>query len=84
MELDGVDSKLTRKFIQKVWDRLDELNIPFTMHWGKFNFGLTPALMQKMYGEKLTRWKSCRKQLLSADTQKVFTNQFMVNCGLTD
>jgi hypothetical protein len=84
MELDGVDSKLTRKFIQKVWDRLDELNIPFTMHWGKFNFGLTPALMQKMYGEKLTTWKSCRKQLLSADTQKVFTNQFMVNCGLTD
>lgn len=84
MELDGVDSKLSRKFIQKVWNRLDELNLPFTMHWGKFNFGLTPALMQKMYGGKIGKWKSCRNQLLSADVQKVFTNQFMVKCGLTD
>ncbi len=84
MELDGVDSDLSRRFIEKVWTRLDELNIPFTMHWGKFNFGLTPVLVNKMYGEKVTRWKSCRKQLLSDDVQKVFTNKFMIQCGLSD
>jgi hypothetical protein len=84
MELDGVDSKLTRTFIQKVWDRLEELDIPFTMHWGKFNFGLTPALMEKMYGDKIVKWKSCRNQLLTDDVKKVFSNQFMIRCGLAD
>ena len=84
MELDGVDSQLSRTFIQKVWSRLEELDIPFTMHWGKFNFGLTPELVQKMYGDNLAKWKSCRKLLLSEDVQKVFTNNFMVQCELSD
>lgn len=84
MELDGIDSKLSRVFIQKVWDRLDELSIPFTMHWGKFNFGLTSKLVQKMYGDNIVKWKSCRKSLLSDEAQKVFTNNFMVQCGLND
>ncbi|MEO8823982.1 MAG: FAD-linked oxidase [Ginsengibacter sp.] len=84
MELDGVDSKLSRTFIQKVWNRLDELNIPFTMHWGKFNFGLTSELIGKMYGDKIAKWKSCRSQLLTTGVQKIFTNNFMVQCGLTD
>ncbi|HWH62539.1 MAG TPA: hypothetical protein VNS50_04675, partial [Ginsengibacter sp.] len=82
MELDGVDSQLSRTFIQKVWARLDELSIPFTMHWGKFNFGLTPELLNKMYGDNLTKWKACRNSLLSDAAKKVFTNNFMVQCGL--
>jgi hypothetical protein len=85
MELDGVDSQLSRTFIEKVWNRLDELSIPFTMHWGKFNFSLNPSLLQKMYGnEKIEKWKNCRKLLLSAETRKVFTNNFMKQCGLDD
>jgi FAD/FMN-containing dehydrogenase len=84
MELDGVDSKLSRIFIQKVWTRLEELAIPFTMHWGKFNFGLTPDLVQKMYGDNLLKWKSCRASLLVEEVRKVFTNNFMNQCGLTD
>jgi hypothetical protein len=84
MELDGVDSHLSRTFIQKVWQRLDELNIPFTMHWGKFNFGLTSNLLKKMYGNKLEKWKSCRKLLLSDAVQKVFANNFMQQCELCE
>ena len=84
MELDGVDSQLSRTFIQKVWDRLEALSIPYTMHWGKFNFGLNPALISKMYGDNIAKWKSCRDSLLSADAKKVFTNNFMVQCGLSD
>ncbi len=84
MELDGLDSKLSRTFIQKVWARLQELSIPFTMHWGKFNYDLNPELLQKMYGENLVKWKACRKSLLSNEAQKVFANDFMVQCGLSD
>ena len=84
MELDGVDSELSRTFIRKVWAKLEELSIPFTMHWGKFNFSLTPELLQQMYGDNLLKWKACRKLLLSEDAQKVFTNNFMLQCGLND
>lgn len=82
MELDGVDSQLSRTFIEKIWAKLQELNIPFTMHWGKFNFGLNPGLIQTMYGDRLAKWKACRNSLLSDDVKKVFTNNFMVQCGL--
>lgn len=85
MELDGVDSQLSRTFIEKVWTRLDELSIPFTMHWGKFNFSMNPPLLQKMYGdEKIATWKNCRKVLLSDEACKVFTNNFLMQCGLAE
>jgi hypothetical protein len=84
MELDGVDSHLSRVFIQKVWSRLEELSIPFTMHWGKFNFSLKPDLLQKMYGDNIIKWKAYRKALLTDEVQKVFTNTFMKQCGLSE
>jgi hypothetical protein len=84
MELDGVDSDLSRTFIQKVWAKLEELSIPFTMHWGKFNFSLTPELIQTMYGDNVTKWKACRNSLLSDAAKNVFTNNFMIQCGLND
>ena len=82
LELDGVDSQLSRTFFTKVWARLEELSIPYTLHWGKLNFNLNPDLLQKMYGENIIKWKECRKSLLSDEAQKVFTNNFMVQCGL--
>ena len=84
LELDGVDSQLSRTFFKKVWDRLEELDIPYTLHWGKINFNLNPQLIQKMYGNKLDRWKACRRTLLTAEVQKVFNNNFMAQCGLDE
>jgi hypothetical protein len=82
LELDGIDSKLTREFLQRAWDLLDALKIPFTMHWGKVNFGLTVERVKTMYGNKLDDWLSARNQLLDAPTRAVFTNKFMEQCGL--
>jgi hypothetical protein len=84
LELDGVDSGISRNFFEKVWSRLEELDIPFTLHWGKINFILNPALVQKMYGDNVAKWKECRNQLLSEKSKRVFTNAFMVQCGLAD
>ena len=85
IELDGVDSKLSRAFFSKIWDCLEELSIPYTLHWGKINFNLTPALINKMYGAAtVTKWKKCRKSLLNEKSRKVFTNDFMIKCGLAD
>ena len=83
LEMDGVESKSSRNFFKKIWDRLEELNIPYTLHWGKVNFNLDPIRIRRMYGDSVVdKWIDCRKQLLDIPTQKVFTNDFMLNCGL--
>jgi hypothetical protein len=83
MELDGVDANASRDFCKKVWSRLEALNIPFTEHWGKFNFNLNEALIRKMYSDaNVNKWIACRHQLLNEAARKVFTNGFLQKCGL--
>ena len=82
VELDGVTSALTDAFLQRLWDRLDEMRIAYTMHWGKVNFGLTEARVRTMYGGGVDTWLRARQQLLDAPTRAVFTNAFMHQCGL--
>jgi FAD binding domain len=83
LELDGVDSATSRNFYQKIWDRLEELQIPYTLHWGKINFNLDGPRVRRMYGDtNVNKWLTCRHTLLDEATRKVFTNQFMKQCGL--
>ena len=84
LEMDGVDCNESRAFFQKVWDSLEAMNIPYTVHWGKFNFNLNIDRIKKMYGEtNLDKWSNSRNQLMDTTTQKVFTNDFMKQCGLS-
>ncbi|PWT99224.1 MAG: FAD-linked oxidase [Bacteroidetes bacterium] len=83
MELDGVDSDVSRRFFSKIWERLEELAIPYTLHWGKFNFNLNPGRVRQMYGDvAVDKWIACRNKLLDADSKKVFTNNFIQSIGL--
>ncbi|KAA1246964.1 FAD-linked oxidase [Aquimarina sp. RZ0] len=83
LELDGVDSGVTRNFYQKIWNRLEVLNISYTLHWGKINFNLNFDRLQKMYGAATVQhWIDTRNQLLDKNTRKVFTNNFIERCGL--
>jgi hypothetical protein len=81
--MDGVDSKVSRKFFEKIWNRLEELNIPYTLHWGKINFNLNPQRVRAMYGDAaVDKWIASRNRLLDAPARKVFTNKFTQQCGL--
>ena len=83
LEMDGVDSKLTRDFFKKIWLRLEELNISYTMHWGKINFLIDADRVARMYGNAaVDKWINCRHQLLDEATRKVFSNEFMQICKL--
>jgi hypothetical protein len=83
LELDGVDSNVSREFFEKVWDRLEELHIPYTLHWGKINFILNPERIRTMYGDAaVNKWIASRNFLLDVASRKVFTNKFMEQCGL--
>ncbi|RIV18057.1 FAD-binding protein [Fibrisoma montanum] len=83
LELDGIESTPTRQFLQKTWNRLETLGIPYTLHWGKVNFNLDAQRVRNMYGDaSVDAWLLARNQLLDNDTRKVFTNEFMERCGL--
>ncbi|MCK8492848.1 FAD-binding protein [Spirosoma sp. RP8] len=83
LELDGVESSLTRQFLQRIWTRLETLDIPYTQHWGKVNFNLDGDRVRRQYGNKaVDDWIVARQHLLDAPTRAVFTNEFMERCGL--
>ena len=83
LEMDGVDSDASRAFYQRVWNRLEQLGIPYTLHWGKINFNLTADRIREMYrNEKVEQWLMSRNSLLDEESRKVFTNQFMERGGL--
>jgi hypothetical protein len=66
-----------------VWLTLEEVDIPYTLHWGKMNFILNRERVINMYGEeKVKSWVKCRHDLLNESARKVFTNDFMITCGL--
>jgi hypothetical protein len=83
IELDGVTSDLTNDFFRQVWNRLEEIGISYTMHWGKINFDLTEPRLRAAYSPSVVdSWLLARQQLLDAPTRAVFTNEFMRQCGL--
>lgn len=83
LEFDGVEARVTRRFLEMIWARLEILNIAYTLHWGKINFNLTEPRLRKMYGDTaVNQWLGCRHRLLDALTRRVFTNPFMERCGL--
>jgi hypothetical protein len=83
IEMDGIDADVTRQFFERVWLTLEDVNIPYTLHWGKMNFVLNKQRVVNMYGsDKVQSWIKCRHSLLSEPVRKVFTNDFMITCGL--
>ncbi|PZF72184.1 FAD-binding protein [Taibaiella soli] len=81
LELDGVQSQATQQFYTAVWNRLEQLNIPFTFHWGKMN-ELNPVRMNRMYGNNLTRFLAARAKIMDPATIKVFSNDAMKQWGI--
>ncbi len=83
LEMDGMDSATMNNFCEKVWKKLEEENLQFTLHWGKINFILDEKRLQNMYGKpKVESWISARNSLLDTDCKKIFSNTFLKQCGL--
>lgn len=83
LELDGVDSETTRAFYEAIWESWEAAGIPFTLHWGKINFGLSAERVKSMYGEATVKaWLQARSTLMDQATQQLFNNAFMKRVGL--
>lgn len=81
VELDAVDSAGTKDFYSKLWQELDDRNIPYTFHWGKLN-NLDGLKIKKMYGQKVDKWLKARNTLLPPSSIRVFNNEILENWGL--
>jgi len=81
VELDGVQSSITEKFYEIVWNELDRRNIPYTIHWGKIG-KLTHANLQRMYGGNMDKWIVARNKLLPAPSLAVFNSPTLHDWGL--
>ena len=81
LELDGVFSQNTLTFYDAVWNKMDELNIPYSFHWGKLN-NLNDAKIRHIYGNNRTAWVNARNQLLPPASRSLFSNEALVTMGL--
>ncbi|MEP3836254.1 MAG: FAD-binding protein [Algibacter sp.] len=83
LEMDGIDGQVARNFYTAVWNKMEQQNIRYTLHWGKINFNLNENLIRNMYGNTaVDSWINARNQLMSIPSMQVFSNDFMHNCGL--
>lgn len=81
LELDGSFSDATMNFYRAVWKKLDEEQIPYTVHWGKMN-ELNFERISRMYGNDAHKWIAARNTLLDAGSRKVFCNPLLQEWGL--
>jgi hypothetical protein len=82
VEMDGLDSNANHQVFENVIGRMEQQNIPYSIHWGKLNGPLTKERIVSIYGDKQIKWRQSRSQLLSPEARKVFSNPFMEKCGL--
>ncbi|MBW8682949.1 FAD-binding protein [Chitinophaga rhizophila] len=81
MELDGVLSPETQHFYDAVWTKLDQLQIPFTFHWGKM-CSIHPERLRHMYGDSLDRFLIARSKIIDPATAAIFSNDVMKTWGI--
>jgi D-arabinono-1,4-lactone oxidase len=81
VELDGVESNITRNFYRTVWNELITRNIPHTFHWGKIS-KLDPARLEKIYRQNISKWIKARNTLMPVDSLQIFNNKTLTIWGL--
>ncbi len=84
LEMDGVDGRASRDFFEAVWNKLEELNIPYTLHWGKINFNLNEERIKNMYGKSVNTWIESRNAVMTPPVLSIFNNEFLTKCGLDE
>ena len=81
IELDGVQSSITEKFYEVVWNELEKRNIPYTLHWGKIA-KLNPEKLQRIYGADINKWIIARNKLLPLSSLALFNSPTLHEWGL--
>jgi FAD/FMN-containing dehydrogenase len=65
IDMDGANIPAMSNLITACCNRLEEVGVPFTMHWGKWNGWLTRDRVNAVYGDRARRWRDARARLLT-------------------
>jgi len=85
LELDGANVVVNQRFVETLTPRLEQANIPYTIHWGKINKVLNRERVRHIYGdERVDQWLRNRRRLMEPETMEVFNNEFLRRCGLDE
>jgi hypothetical protein len=83
IDVDGVDSRRSRAFFERVWQAFDDADIPHTFHWGKAG-PFDRDRIRSMYGQAVEEWLLSRQRLLDVDAQDLFSSPFLRRAGLDE
>jgi hypothetical protein len=82
IELPSIRNNEVHEIYRLWWDALERKGIPFTCHWGQIH-GLTPARLERYFGDRVARWKQARKELLpTPEARRVFASPLLSEVGL--
>jgi hypothetical protein len=81
VELDGVESAITKIFYEVVWKELISRNIPHTFHWGKIS-NLDPVKLESAYQQNISNWIKARNRLMPVEALQIFNNETLGRWGL--
>jgi len=61
---------------------LDGSRINYALHWGK-NGPWSKKLVKKMYGTKISNWKTQRNKLINKPMREILENRYSDKIGLS-
>jgi hypothetical protein len=64
IDIDGPNLPAMGELLTACCGALESARVPFTMHWGKWIGYLTRSYVERVYGDRLTRWRAARARLL--------------------
>ena len=84
IDVDGVDTKATRKVMEGLRTRFDAEGIPYAQHWGKLH-GLTRQRVRNSFGSAVDDWTAARHILLPDKAERnSFSSRLLDSIGLND
>ena len=85
VEIPSVKSKNSKKFYKLLWERLEKDQVDYSFHWGQMNNLNAENIGRRWTKAAVLSWKNARRTFLTEDRKlKMFSNKFLIDCGLAD
>lgn len=81
IDIDGIETKGTKKYADKITSILEKKNVDHTWHWGKYN-SMDRAFMDKYLKEERTQWLKKRLDFFGDKVYSTFTSDYLRERGL--
>jgi len=78
IDVDGPNIPAMADLLAECSGALEAAGVPFTMHWGKWIGYLTRGHVDRVYGDRATRWRAARSRFLpDPQLARTFSNELL-------